>query len=132
MPGNLTDYSEKAMNDWLMTGQTVTRPAAWYVGLCSTTTDDTQTGGMEITGTGYARQSITFGATSSPGGQTSNTSAVTFTAGAAWGTAVDLIICDAATGGNRLWHGPLNASRNFQANGDSLTIPVGALTLTLD
>lgn len=126
----LSDYSEKLLLDWLMTDGSATRPTAWYVGLFTAAPDDTG-GGTEVSGNGYAREAATFSAASTPGGATSNTGAVTFTAaGGSWGTITHLGIFDASTSGNLLWHGGLTASKTV-GDGDTLEFAIGNIDLTI-
>jgi hypothetical protein len=113
-----------------MTTGSATRPTAWYVALYTAAPDDTG-GGTEVSGSGYSRQSVTFGAASSPGGTTSNTGAVTFTAsGGSWGTVSHIGIFDNVSGGNLLWHGSMTASKTV-ADGDTLEFSIGNIDLTL-
>lgn len=126
----LSDYAEKLLLDWAMTTGSATRPTAWYVALYTAAPDDTG-GGTEVSGSGYSRQAVTFGAASSPGGTTSNTGAVTFTAsGGSWGTVSHIGIHDASTAGNLLWHGSMTASKSV-ADGDTLEFSIGNIDLTL-
>jgi hypothetical protein len=113
-----------------MTTGSATRPTAWYVALFTTATDDAG-GGTEVSGNGYSRQTVTFDAATSGAGTTSNTDAPTFTAaGGNWGTITHIAIHDAATGGNRLWHGALAASKTID-DGDSLQFAIGNIDLTI-
>lgn len=131
MAGNLSDWSEAALLDWLMGGSSPTRPTARHVGLFTAAPNDAG-GGTEVSGSGYARQAATFDAAASPGGTTQNSGAVTFTAsGGSWGTITHIGIFSASTGGNLLWHGPLSASKTV-GDGDSLTFAIGDIDLSID
>lgn len=126
----LSDYSEKLLLDWMMTTGSVTRPTAWYVALYTAAPSDSG-GGTEVSGSGYSRQSVTFAAASSPGGTTSNTNTVTFTAsGGNWGTITHCGIFDAASSGNLLWHGALTASKTVN-DGDTLQFAISDMDLTI-
>ena len=126
----LSDYSEKLLLDWAMTTGSATRPTAWYVALYTAAPSDSG-GGTEVSGSGYARQSVTFGAAATPGGTTSNTGAVSFTAsGGAFGTVVAIGIFDAVSSGNLLWHGNITASKTVD-DGDTLEFSIGNIDLTL-
>lgn len=126
----LSDHAEALLLDWLMTNGTATRPTAWYVGLFTAAPSDSG-GGTEVSTGGYSRQSVTFDAASSPGGTTSNSGAVSFTAsGADYGTVTHIGIFDASTSGNLLWHGALTASKTV-ADGDTLEFSAGNIDLTL-
>jgi hypothetical protein len=126
----LSDYAEKLLLDWAMTTGSATRPTAWYVALYTAAPSDSG-GGTEVSTGGYARQSVTFGAASSPGGTTSNTGAVSFTAaGANYGTVTHIGIFDNSTGGNLLWHGSMTASKTVN-DGDTLEFSIGNIDLTI-
>ena len=126
----LSDYAEKLLLDWSMTTGSATRPTAWYVALYTAAPSDSG-GGTEVSTGGYTRQSVTFGAASSPGGTTSNTNTVSFTAsGASYGTVTHIGIFDNVSGGNLLWHGSMTASKTV-ADGDTLEFSIGNIDLTL-
>jgi hypothetical protein len=126
----LSDYAEKLLLDWSMTTGSATRPTAWYVALYSAAPSDSG-GGTEISTGGYARKSVTFAAATSPGGTTSNTNTVSFTAsGANYGTVTHIGIFDALTTGNLLWHGAMTASKTVN-DGDTLEFSIGNIDLTL-
>ena len=126
----LSDYAEKLLLDWAMTTGSATRPTAWYVALYTAAPSDSG-GGTEVSTGGYTRQSVTFDAASSPGGTTSNTNAVSFTAsGANFGTVTHIGIFDNSSGGNLLWHGSMTASKTVN-DGDTLEFSIGNIDLTL-
>jgi hypothetical protein len=126
----LSDHAEKLVLDWLMTTGTATRPTAWFVALYTAAPSDSG-GGTEVSAGGYSRKSVTFAAASSPGGTTSNSGVVTWTAsGANYGTVTHVGIFDASSGGNLLWHGSLSASKTVN-DGDTIQFAAGNLTLTL-
>lgn len=120
------DYAENAALTNLLTG---TR----YVALCSSTPTDAHTGttisAVELTGNGYARQSVTF---TISGSSATNAGAVTFTAsGGAWATATHIAILSASTAGNLLYYGALTSSITLN-NGESGTFSIGQITITED
>jgi hypothetical protein len=126
----LSDYAEKLLLDFLMTTGTATRPTVWYVGLYTGAPSDSG-GGTEVSGNGYSRQSVAFDAASTPGGTTSNSGAVSFTAsGGSWGTITHMAIHDASSSGNMLWHGGLTTSKTV-GDGDTLEFAIGNIDLTL-
>lgn len=119
------------------------QPANLYVALFSTMPSDAGTGGVEITGTGYARVAIatTAAAWSAPAAGTGtqrvidNAAVVDFgTAGSDWapsGTpAVGFGLFDAATAGN-YWGGNAFAATKIIQSGDSVKFNVGALDAIL-
>ena len=126
----LSDYAEKLLLDWSMTTGSATRPTEWYVALYTVAPSDSG-GGTEVSGSGYAREAVTFDAAATPGGTTSNTGAVSFTAsGGSFGTVVAIGIFDAVTSGNLLWHGTMTASKTVD-DGDTLEFSIGNIDLTL-
>ena len=126
----LSDHAEALLLDWLMTTGSATRPTAWYVGLYTAAPSDSG-GGTEVSGSGYAREAVTFAAATSPGGTTSNTGDISFTAsGGNWGTITHIGIFDASSGGNLLWHGIMTASKIVN-DGDTLEFSTGNIDLTI-
>ena len=126
----LSDHAEKLLLDWMMTSGTATRPTAWFVALYTAAPSDAG-GGTEVSGAGYARQAVTFNAAATPGGTTSNTADVSFTAaGGDYGTVTHLGIFDASSSGNLLWHGALTASKAVE-DGDTITFSAGNIDLTM-
>lgn len=123
----LSDAAETLVVNFMANAETATRPTAWYLGLFSAAPSDSG-GGTELSGNGYARQNMTFGAAS--GGVAANTSTHTFTAsGGNWAEVTHYGIFSASTGGTLWWHGALTTPKTA-ANGDSLTVAAGAFTLT--
>jgi hypothetical protein len=117
---NLTNYAEDALATWWRDG-TITLPSSWYLGIASAAGEATAT---ELAGTGYARQAVSRSLTAWSGTQgdgttlassgtthrSTNNATVDFgTAGADWGAANYLILCDASTGGNRWAYLPITA-----------------------
>lgn len=126
----LSDHAEKLLLDWMMTSGTATRPTAWFVALYTAAPSDAG-GGTEVSGSGYARQAVAFNAASTPGGTTSNTADVSFTAaGGNYGTVTHLGIFDASSSGNLLWHGALTANKTVE-DGDTITFTAGNIDLTM-
>jgi len=126
----LSDYAEKLVLDWLMTTGSATRPTDWYVALYTAAPSDSG-GGTEVSGSGYAREAVTFAAASSPGGTTDNTTTVTFTAsGGNWGAITHIGLFDAVSGGNLLWHGAMTASKTVN-DGDTLEFSIGNIDLSI-
>lgn len=126
----LSDYAEKLVLDWLMTTGSATRPTAWYVALYTAAPSDSG-GGTEVSGAGYSRKSVSFNAASTPGGTTSNSGIVSWTAaGGAYGTVTHVGIFDASTAGNLIWQGALSTAKTVN-DGDTIQFSAGNLTLTL-
>ena len=122
-----SDYTENLALTFLLTASTATRPTAWYVALFTTATNDTS-GGTEVTGGSYARQTVAWTVTNDTA---ANTSTITFpTASASQGTITHVAIHDASTAGNRLFHGAVTTSKSIDT-GDTFQITAGSLTITL-
>ena len=119
---------ETRVLEWALTDGSVTRPTAWYVGLF--TSDPTDAGtGTEVSGGGYARQTVAFTVT---GNEATNSAVIEFDpATAPFGTVTHVAVLDALTGGNIITHGPLSASKAI-GTGDIFRISAGDLDVTLD
>ena len=125
----LSDSAENRMLDWILNVGSPTRPSGTWVALFTSATNDAG-GGTEVTGNGYARQTVTFATASA--GATSNTDAPSFTAsGGSFGTITHVAITDAASGGNFLYHGSMTTSKTI-ADGETLEFAIGDIDLTLD
>ena len=112
----MSDYLEDAFLDHFLGTTSTTAPSAVYIGLH--TADPTDAGtGAEVSGNGYARQSMAFAASSS--GTASNSAAVEFPAasGGNWGTITHIGIYDASSAGNLLFHAALTASKTINDGG---------------
>lgn len=125
---SLSNYLENELLDHSLGTGAYTAPTNVYLALFTTDPTDADTG-TEVSGSGYARQLVTFGAAS--GGAASNTTEETFTAsGGNFGTVTHTALYDAVTGGNMLWHGAMSASRTVN-DGESLTFAIGAIDASL-
>lgn len=117
------------------TGQTTTvlttTPITPYVALFTSTPTDS-TGGTEVSGGSYARQSSASKWATPSAGSVSTNATITFpTATADWGTVTGFGIMTASSGGTLLMWGALTASKTV-SNGDTASFASGALTLTED
>ena len=123
----MSDYLENEILDHILGTGAYTMPAGVYVGLSTGSFNDDNSG-TELTGNGYARVAITFGAAASA--VASNNAAVEFPAASgSWGTVSHFGLFDAASGGNLLIHGALTASKII-ATGDILKIATGDMDIT--
>lgn len=123
----MSDYLENEILDHILGTGAYTMPATVYVGLSTGSFNDDNSG-TELTGNGYGRQSISFGAAAS--GTASNDAAVEFSAATgSWGTVSHFGLFDASTGGNLLIHGALTASKVIET-GDILKIAIGDMDIT--
>jgi hypothetical protein len=124
----MSNYLENALVNATLRNTAYTSPSTVYLALYTSDPTDADTG-TEVSGTSYARQSITFGAPSN--GASTNSAAIEFPqAGGSWGTVTHIGIRDASTAGNLLYHTPLDASKTI-ATGDVFRIAVGSLSVTL-
>jgi hypothetical protein len=123
---NLTNTAENRALDWI-NGLASTAPTTpLKVGLVTAIGSDTAAG-TEVTGGGYARQSLSVAA--AVNGATSNSADLVWSNMPAV-TVVGVEIWDSAGTPVRLWYGALSASRTVNA-GDDFKLVAGALTLSL-
>mgnify|MGYP000874980123 CR=1 FL=1 len=94
------------------------------------TTDPTDAdAGIELSDGGYARQAVAFGEPAD--GVTSNSADVLFPVAAEpWGTITHIGIIDAASGGNLLFHGALDAPQTIDIS-SQFKISAGNLAISL-
>lgn len=120
-------YLKGALADHVFGGPDFTRPATVYLALYS------DTAFTELSGNGYARAAVTNNATNFPaasGGVKTNGAAITFAAATGnWPQAVAWAICDAGSGGNRLYQGALTPPVTVQS-GYTARFAAGALAIT--
>ena len=125
----MSNYLENAILNATLRGTQYTSPSTVYIALYTSDPTDADVG-TEVSGGGYARQPVTFGAPSN--GIVSNSAKVEFpVATALWGTITHIGIRDALTGGNLLYYGPLTAARTVDVD-NQLIFNVGQITVTLD
>jgi hypothetical protein len=123
----MSNYLENALINATLRNTSYTSPATVYLALYTDNPTDADTG-TEVTGNGYERQSITFGAPSN--GVSTNTAAIEFPqATGSWGTVSYVGIRDASTSGNLLYHTALDASKAI-ATGDVFRVAIGSLSVT--
>ena len=124
----MSNYLENALINATLRNTSYTSPSTVYVGLYTTDPGEGNTG-TEVSGTSYARQSVTFGSPSN--GVSTNSAAVEFPqAGGSWGTVTHIGILDASTSGNLLYYTALDASKTIDT-GDVFRIAIGSLSVTL-
>jgi len=124
----MSNFLENALVNATLRNTAYTSPSAVYLALYTSDPTDADSG-TEVSGTAYARQSITFSAPSN--GVTTNSAAIEFPqAGGSWGTVTHVGIRDALTTGNLLYHTPVDASKTI-ATGDVFRVASGSLSVTL-
>jgi hypothetical protein len=127
-----SDYVENAVLNWLRGTAMPTPPAGQYVGLFSADPTDAAGGGTEVTTAvrTAGRVAATFSAPDA-NGKIANSALIDFGNAAGPATVSHFAVFDAATGGNKLWSGPLAASKSVAAT-DPVAFAAGALSLTSD
>lgn len=141
----MSDYLENKLIDQVFRGQAYTFPTSLYIGLLTVAPTDS-TAGTEVSGSAYARVTVTNSlanwagtqgagttvASSGTTGTTSNNAIISFpTPTATWGTVVAFGIYDAASAGNLLFYGTLSVAKTIN-NGDTVTFPAAALSIQID
>lgn len=125
---SFSNYLETKVLGHVFGGTAYTAAGTLYLALF--TTNPAEDGsGTEVTGGGYARQTVAFTVT---GNTASNTAAVEYpTATANYGTVTHVGVYDASTGGNLLAYAALTSSKSIET-GDVFRVPTGDLDITLD
>ena len=125
----MSNFLEDALTNQIFRGITMTAIPTVYAGLYTAAPSDSG-GGTEVSGNGYARVSVAFGAPSN--GQVLNSGTVTFaTATASWGTITHFGIFDTTTSGNLLVWTPLDTSKAIGTN-DVAQFATSAISVTFD
>lgn len=132
----MSNYLEQKLLDVIFRGASWSVLTNVYVSLHTTTDpgEDGLTGEISTAGTGYGRKAVPVpagwnAAVSEVGGGflTDNASAIVFaTPTTSWGTVAGFALWDAATAGNCLLYGPLQASKVINS-GDTVQFDVGQL-----
>jgi len=132
-----TDYLENAFLNYVFRGVSFPSPSATlFLGLFTAAPSENG-GGTEITGNGYARQSITFAAPGAVGtgtaGQILNSNNIVFPVAtpAGWGTVTHGAIFDASSGGNMLRFAAVGTAK-LVAAGDAPNFPIGSILVQQD
>ncbi len=123
----MSDYLELKFLDHFTGRAATSAPNAVYLGLSTGSMVDDNSG-TELSGSGYARQAITFAAAAS-GSIASNAAAEFPAATGSWGSVSHWAIYDAASSGNQLFHGSFATAKTI-ATGDILKVASGDLTIT--
>ena len=129
----MSDYLEEQTLDYVLRGTAFTSvpDGSVYISLHTADPVDAGTGTEVVQGSyTYARQLCAFNAAgTNAAGVTENTAVETWTNLPA-ATVTHIGIWDAATSGNLLFHTAVDASKTV-ANGDTISIAIGAITVTL-
>jgi len=125
---SFSNYLETEILDHVFGGNAYTAPSTLYLSL-HTANPDEDGSGAEVSGGGYARQSMAMTVT---GNTASNDSAVEYpTATANYGTVTHVGVYDASSAGNLLCYASLTSSKTIET-GDVFRVPAGDLDITLD
>ena len=141
---NITTYLENKLLEHSLKGNWTTNlPTTTYAGLFIVSptvagTDGTEVGSIDA---GYSRISMATKWGTAANGTISNTTSLIWNATGYWAsgtgatasssiTTIGIFDAQTVNTGNLLWFGPLSTSITM-GNGDSFTIPVGNLNITL-
>ena len=127
----MSDYLEEKLLDHTLGTTAYTHPSDVFVSLHTADPVDAGTGTEVSAGSyTYARQNCAFNAAgTNAAGVTENTSIETWTNLPAC-TVTHIGIWDAVSSGNLLYHTAVDSAKTV-ANGDTISIAVGAITVTL-
>lgn len=128
-----SNYLEEATLNYFFRNQSVAQPSAVYLALYINDPTDADTG-TEVSGGGYARKQVSFGAPSQVGdkGVIANNAKIEFDiASTDWGTVAYWGIRTALTSGSLLARGSFSRAENVQS-GNRITIEIGSLTVAME
>lgn len=136
--GKGNHFAQATLDCWLgATSPTI--PSTWYGALFTTDpTDDDGTSLVEVSGSAYARLSVTNNSTNFPNSTivshvatktTGTTQDWGSASGGAWGTIVGIGYYDASSTGNLGYWGPLSSAKTIN-NGDGFKVLSGNGTFT--
>ena len=125
---SFSNYLETEILDHVFAGAAYTAPSTKYLALFTGAPGETG-GGTEVSGGGYARQTVAF---TTSGNTTSNNAAVEYpTATANYGTVTHVAVFDASTSGNMMAYAALSSNKTIET-GDVFRVPSGDLDITLN
>lgn len=128
---SLTNIGERSSLDYI-TG--VSPVANRYLALFTAPPGETG-GGTEVSGGGYTRKDVNYGAATTSGSNVTsseNSAEVLFpSATASWGIITHIAVFDALTAGNMLWYGVLSENMKVTEN-IQIRFKAGTLTITCD
>tara|TARA_B100001059_G_scaffold209763_1_gene222924 strand:+ start:104 stop:484 length:381 start_codon:yes stop_codon:yes gene_type:complete len=125
---SFTNFLETEILDHVFAGAAYTAPTTKYLALFTGAPGETG-GGTEVSGGGYARQTVAF---TTSGNTTSNNAAVEYpTATANYGTVTHVAVFDASSSGNMMAYAALSSNKTIET-GDVFRVPSGDLDITLN
>jgi hypothetical protein len=126
---SFSNYLETEILDHVFAGAAYTAPGTKYLALFTAVADGETGSVTEVSGGGYARQSVAF---TTSGNTTSNNAAVEFpTATGNYGTVTHVGVYDASTSGNLMAYAALSSNKTIET-GDVFRVPSGDLDITLN
>ena len=126
---SFTNFLETEILDHVFAGAAYTAPTTKYLALFTALADGEAGSVTEVSGGGYARQSVAF---TTSGNTTSNNAAVEFpTATANYGTVTHVGVYDASSSGNLMAYAALSSNKTIET-GDVFRVPSGDLDITLN
>ena len=125
---SFSNFLETEILDHVFAGAAYTAPTTKYLALFTAVADGEASSVTEVSGGGYARQTVAF---TTSGNTTSNNAAVEFpTATANYGTVTHVGVYDASSSGNLMAYASLSSSKTIET-GDVFRVPSGDLDITL-
>ena len=126
---SFSNFLETEILDHVFAGAAYTAPGTKYLALFTAVADGETGSVTEVSGGGYARQSVAF---TTSGNTTSNNAAVEYpTATANYGTVTHVGVYDASTSGNLMAYAALSSNKTIET-GDVFRVPSGDLDITLN
>ena len=126
---SFTNFLETEILDHVFAGAAYTAPTTKYLALFTAVADGEAGSVTEVSGGGYARQTVAF---TTSGNTTSNNAAVEFpTATANYGTVTHVGVYDASSSGNLMAYAALSSNKTIET-GDVFRVPSGDLDITLN
>ncbi len=126
---SFSNYLETEILDHVFAGAAYTAPTTKYLALFTAVADGEAGSVTEVSGGGYARQTVAF---TTSGNTTSNNAAVEFpTATANYGTVTHVGVYDASSSGNLMAYAALSSNKTIET-GDVFRVPSGDLDITLN
>jgi hypothetical protein len=126
---SFSNFLETEILDHVFAGAAYTAPSTKYLALFTAVADGETGSVTEVSGGGYARQSVAF---TTSGNTTSNNAAVEFpTATGNYGTVTHVGVYDASTSGNLMAYAALSSNKTIET-GDVFCVPSGDLDITLN
>ncbi len=126
-----SNTAKQMVLNFLARNQSVPQPQQLYLALYSTNPTDANTG-TEASYDGYQRQAVTFSAPQLSGGNAvvQNSAQLTFAlVPTASGNIAYAGLCNAQTGGDLIYHGPLAATYALN-QGVQPIVPIGSLSVS--